>query len=289
MAKAEEGKFDAFGPENVAPLVAFLASDEAADVNGQNFVVFGGSVWVMQGWQPAGQLKRDSAVDAQGAGRQQVHALRHPRLGPAALQLLLIPPPGGAQSPRRGRGASAALTPGSKPRLGRGSRRECRAPSRRRSRSPGSRGAVPDGNVRYGGGDPVNLWQPDGERRTDSKGEAHKMLGLYAHKAVSRDPAPGTTPDDARGRRRRRGGPLVWAWRRAAARPAATTTTVRSTPPRRRPTSPPLQHPVPPLQRGPWLPKIAVIQDGKSLASRHAARPWPRPRPARPRAPRSTA
>jgi NAD(P)-dependent dehydrogenase (short-subunit alcohol dehydrogenase family) len=60
MAKAEEGKFDAFAPENVAPLVAFLASDAAADVNGQNFVVFGGSVWVMQGWKPAGQLKRDS-------------------------------------------------------------------------------------------------------------------------------------------------------------------------------------------------------------------------------------
>ena len=60
MAKAEEGKFDAFGPENVAPLVAFLASDEAADISGQNFVVFGGSVWVMQGWTPAGELKRDS-------------------------------------------------------------------------------------------------------------------------------------------------------------------------------------------------------------------------------------
>ncbi len=59
MAKAEEGKFDAFGPENVAPLVAFLATDDAADVNGQNFVVFGGSVWVMQGWQPVGSLKRD--------------------------------------------------------------------------------------------------------------------------------------------------------------------------------------------------------------------------------------
>jgi len=60
MAKAEEGKFDAFAPENVAPLVAFLASDAAADVNGQNFVVFGGSVWVMQGWKPAGELKRDA-------------------------------------------------------------------------------------------------------------------------------------------------------------------------------------------------------------------------------------
>ncbi len=60
MAKVEEGKFDAFSPENVAPLVAFLASDQAADINGQNFVVFGGSVWVMQGWKPAGSLRRDS-------------------------------------------------------------------------------------------------------------------------------------------------------------------------------------------------------------------------------------
>ncbi len=60
MAKVVEGKFDAFGPENVAPLVAFLASDEAADVSGQNFVVFGGSVWVMKGWGPAGSITRDS-------------------------------------------------------------------------------------------------------------------------------------------------------------------------------------------------------------------------------------
>src|SRR5579864_569319 len=60
MAKAEEGKFDAFGPANVAPLVAFLATDEAADISGQNFVVFGGSVWVMEGWSPAGSITRDS-------------------------------------------------------------------------------------------------------------------------------------------------------------------------------------------------------------------------------------
>jgi hypothetical protein len=60
MAKSEEGKFDAFSPENVAPLVAFLASPEASDVSGQNFVVFGGSVWVMSGWGPAGNVSRDS-------------------------------------------------------------------------------------------------------------------------------------------------------------------------------------------------------------------------------------
>ncbi|MFZ0667201.1 MAG: SDR family oxidoreductase [Acidimicrobiales bacterium] len=60
MGKAEEGKFDAFGPENVAPIVTFLATDEAADISGQVFVVYGGKVWVMQGWTAAGSISRDS-------------------------------------------------------------------------------------------------------------------------------------------------------------------------------------------------------------------------------------
>jgi NAD(P)-dependent dehydrogenase (short-subunit alcohol dehydrogenase family) len=59
MAKSEEGKFDAFSPVNVAPLVCFLASDQAADVSGQNFVVYGGDVWVMQGWTAAGHISRN--------------------------------------------------------------------------------------------------------------------------------------------------------------------------------------------------------------------------------------
>ncbi len=59
MAKAKEG-FDEWDPRNVAQLVTFLASDEASDVTGQNFVVFGGNVWVMGGFHPVGEIRRDS-------------------------------------------------------------------------------------------------------------------------------------------------------------------------------------------------------------------------------------
>jgi NAD(P)-dependent dehydrogenase (short-subunit alcohol dehydrogenase family) len=60
MDKSDAG-FDKFDPNNVAQLVAFLASDEAADVSGQNFVVFGGDIWAMGGFHPVGELHRDSA------------------------------------------------------------------------------------------------------------------------------------------------------------------------------------------------------------------------------------
>jgi NAD(P)-dependent dehydrogenase (short-subunit alcohol dehydrogenase family) len=59
MAKAGEG-FDEWDPRNVAQLVAFLASDAASDVTGQNFVVFGGNVWAMGGFHPVGEIHRDS-------------------------------------------------------------------------------------------------------------------------------------------------------------------------------------------------------------------------------------
>jgi 3-oxoacyl-[acyl-carrier protein] reductase len=57
MAKTADG-FDAFDPKNVAQLVGFLASDEAADVNGQIFVVHGGEITVMGGYHPVGQIRR---------------------------------------------------------------------------------------------------------------------------------------------------------------------------------------------------------------------------------------
>jgi len=59
MTKAQEG-FDEWDPRNIAQLVTFLASDAASDVTGQNFVVFGGNVWVMGGFHPVGELHRDS-------------------------------------------------------------------------------------------------------------------------------------------------------------------------------------------------------------------------------------
>src|SRR6202030_2814713 len=54
LAKPEDGAFDAWDPKNVANLVTFLATPEAADINGQIFVVFGGNIYAMGGFTPAG-------------------------------------------------------------------------------------------------------------------------------------------------------------------------------------------------------------------------------------------
>jgi NAD(P)-dependent dehydrogenase (short-subunit alcohol dehydrogenase family) len=59
MAAKKDDSFDEWDPANVAKVIAFLASDEAADVNGQVFVVFGGNVWAMGGFHPVGEVHRD--------------------------------------------------------------------------------------------------------------------------------------------------------------------------------------------------------------------------------------
>ena len=56
--EVKEGEFDVFSPRNVAPLVAWLASDDAKDAHGEVFRVGGGTVWLMQGWHSAGKVKQ---------------------------------------------------------------------------------------------------------------------------------------------------------------------------------------------------------------------------------------
>lgn len=52
----EEGAFDEWSPANIAPVVAWLASDAAADVSGQVFVVNGDKVHLMAGWDRCGRI-----------------------------------------------------------------------------------------------------------------------------------------------------------------------------------------------------------------------------------------
>jgi NAD(P)-dependent dehydrogenase (short-subunit alcohol dehydrogenase family) len=56
-----EGEFDVFSPRNVAPLVCWLASDDAASVNGEVFRVGGGTVWPMRGWHSVTRVQKKGA------------------------------------------------------------------------------------------------------------------------------------------------------------------------------------------------------------------------------------
>jgi NAD(P)-dependent dehydrogenase (short-subunit alcohol dehydrogenase family) len=51
--------FDPLDPDNVAPVVGWLASDAAADVSGQVFLVTGGRVHLIAGFEEAGAIRKD--------------------------------------------------------------------------------------------------------------------------------------------------------------------------------------------------------------------------------------
>ncbi len=51
--------FDVWAPGNVAPIVTWLATDEAANVSGQIFVVFGGTVQLIAPFAAVSDLKKD--------------------------------------------------------------------------------------------------------------------------------------------------------------------------------------------------------------------------------------
>ena len=61
FAKPDTG-FDVFHPAWPAQLVAFLASDAAADISGQGFVVWGGEVALVKGWHQVSQISTPGAA-----------------------------------------------------------------------------------------------------------------------------------------------------------------------------------------------------------------------------------
>jgi NAD(P)-dependent dehydrogenase (short-subunit alcohol dehydrogenase family) len=70
MGKEEEGKFDVFNPRNIAPLVAWLSSDDAKDVHGEVFRVGGGAVWLLQGWHTVGQVAQKATWEPGALGEK---------------------------------------------------------------------------------------------------------------------------------------------------------------------------------------------------------------------------
>jgi NAD(P)-dependent dehydrogenase (short-subunit alcohol dehydrogenase family) len=70
MGQPSEGEFDFFNPRNVAPLIVWLSSDEAAGVHGEVFRVGGGTVWLMQGWHSVATVKGKGTWKPEELGRQ---------------------------------------------------------------------------------------------------------------------------------------------------------------------------------------------------------------------------
>jgi hypothetical protein len=58
MDKADE-EFDYYDPENVAPTVAWLASDDAASITGCVFIVGGGDVYLVQNFTPKNRITKN--------------------------------------------------------------------------------------------------------------------------------------------------------------------------------------------------------------------------------------
>ena len=77
---APEDGFDEWDPDNIAPVVAWLAGPDAADVNGQVFVVFGGRIHLMHGWTMVGEIEQGErwTVDAIAARKAELFGDNRP-------------------------------------------------------------------------------------------------------------------------------------------------------------------------------------------------------------------
>ena len=70
-APPTDGGFDEWDPDNIGPTVAWLASDAAADVTGQVFVVFGGHIYLMEGWTMVGEVEQPARWTPEGIERRR--------------------------------------------------------------------------------------------------------------------------------------------------------------------------------------------------------------------------
>jgi NAD(P)-dependent dehydrogenase (short-subunit alcohol dehydrogenase family) len=68
MMKRPEDGFDAMAPENVSPLVVWLASSHSREVTGRVFEVSGGSLSLADGWREGPKIDRGARWDAAEVG-----------------------------------------------------------------------------------------------------------------------------------------------------------------------------------------------------------------------------
>jgi NAD(P)-dependent dehydrogenase (short-subunit alcohol dehydrogenase family) len=60
--------YDPFDPDNIAPLVVYLASEDAKDITGQVFRIAGGVVWLLQSWQSFDKISKKGRWTPQELG-----------------------------------------------------------------------------------------------------------------------------------------------------------------------------------------------------------------------------
>ncbi|MBE9375872.1 SDR family NAD(P)-dependent oxidoreductase [Saccharopolyspora sp. HNM0983] len=63
QVRAEQGEFDAADPDNIAPLVVWLAGPKAQGITGRVFNVRGGTISVAEGWIAGPGVQRDQRWD----------------------------------------------------------------------------------------------------------------------------------------------------------------------------------------------------------------------------------
>jgi hypothetical protein len=80
MMKRPDRGFDAMAPENVSPLVVWLASAEAREVTGRVFEVSGGLLSLADGWREGPKLDRGARWEPAeiGAGVRELLAKAEP-------------------------------------------------------------------------------------------------------------------------------------------------------------------------------------------------------------------